>query len=330
MVKSKIKVAVVCGGDSGEYEISVKSAAVVKASLDAELIDSFIIVIQGKNWTYTSDDGLDYQIDKNDFSLTVEGTRIQFDVAFIAVHGVPGEDGRLQGYFDMMGIPYTSSNHVVSAVTFHKHFCKQLVQQSGVRVASSVLLRRADSFDDAELIKTLGLPLFVKPNSNGSSVGVSKVKQPGELISAIEMAFQHDSEILVESAINGREVGCGVFEYLGRMMVFPITEIISRKEFFDYEAKYNPGMSEEITPANLTESLEFNIKATAADLYKRIGCRGFVRFDFIISDEDIYFLEVNIVPGLSPASIVPQQALTMGISLPDLFRMAVENAINPK
>lgn len=329
MEKCKVRVAIVCGGDSGEYEISVKSAAVVKSRLDQSLYEAYVIVIQGKKWFFTNDNGEEFPIDKNDFSLLLNGVKIQFDVAFIAVHGVPGEDGRLQGYFDMMGIPYTSSSHVVSAVTFNKHFCKQLVFMAGVQVAQSLFLRKHESYQPTEIIKALGLPLFVKPNSNGSSVGVSKVKQANELDAAIEHAFRFDQEILIESAIHGREIGCGVFEIKGRMMVFPLTEIISRKEFFDYEAKYSPGMSEEITPAELPEMLEFNIKATAADLYKRLGCKGFVRFDFIVDNDEIYFLEVNIVPGLSPASIVPQQALKMGISLPDLFGMAIQNALKP-
>ena len=328
----KLNVAVVCGGYSGEFEISIQSGKVVAASLDNQKFSSFLIVVKQKDWICLCEDGSEYPVQKNDFSVETHAGKIRFDVVFNAIHGTPGEDGKILGYFDMLEIPYTSSNHVVSAATVNKNFCKQLVQPTGIALAKSVFLRKGDTVSEKEVVDYLGLPIFVKPNNGGSSVGVSKVKSASELVHAIEKAFIEDDEILIESFIQGREMGCGVFEYKGRMMVFPVTEIISKKEFFDYEAKYTKGMSDEITPARIDEDEDMEIKAVAAMLYKHIGCKGFVRFDFILSKEELYFLEVNTVPGMTAASILPQQAEVMGIKLSDLFSMAVENALfsNPK
>ncbi len=323
----KKNVAIVCGGDSGEYEISIKSGKVVQSQLDKNKYNTWLVVIRGGQWTALLDDGSEIKLDKNDFSLTVDGFKVHFDVVFNAIHGTPGEDGKLAGYFDMLKIPYTNSSHVVSAMTFNKSFCKQVVQQSGVSLANSVLLRKGQPADNEQIIEKLGLPLFVKPNSNGSSVGVSKVKSPDELPNAIAVAFTEDEEVLIESNIKGREIGCGVFDFKGRRLVFPLTEVISKKEFFDYEAKYTPGMSDEVTPAEVDEDVEIEIKALASELYTLLGCKGIVRFDFILTENDLYFLEVNTIPGFSSASIIPQQARTMGISLPDLFGMAIENAL---
>jgi D-alanine-D-alanine ligase len=325
MTTKRKNVAIVCGGDSGEYEISVQSGNVVSKFLDKEKFQPFLIYIKGKDWFFKPSEDSTINIDKNDFSLTIDGEKTVFDVVFNALHGTPGEDGKLLGYLDMIGIPYTSSNHIVSALTFNKDFCKQVVKSVGVALADSVLLKRGQSFKAHEVVSELGLPLFVKPNSNGSSVGVSKVNSEKGLKPALEKAFKEDEYALIESFIKGREIGCGVFEFKGRMMVLPLTEIISKNEFFDYDAKYTKGKSDEITPADVDEDIDLEIKALAAQLYNRIGCRGFVRFDFILTDEDIYFLEVNTVPGMSAASIIPQQAEVMGISLSDFFGMAIEN-----
>jgi len=327
MTTKRKNVAIVCGGDSGEYEISVQSGNVVSKFLDKEKFRPFVIYIKGKDWFFKPSEDVVIAIDKNDFSLSVGGEKVIFDVVFNALHGTPGEDGKLLGYFDMLGIPYTSSSHTVSSLTFNKDFCKQVVKSVGVALADSVLLRRGQSIKASEIISELGLPIFVKPNSNGSSVGVSKVNLEEELQPALEKAFMDDEFALIESFIKGREIGCGVFEFKGRMMVLPLTEIISKNEFFDYDAKYTKGKSDEITPADVDEDIDLEIKALAAQLYNRLSCRGFVRFDFILTDEDIYFLEVNTVPGMSAASIIPQQAEVMGISLPDFFGMAIENVI---
>ena len=285
----KKNVAVVCGGDSGEFEISLKSGKVVKTNLDPEKYNAYLVVIKGAAWRVLLDDGLSVPVDKNDFSVSIQGEKLTFDVVFNAIHGTPGEDGKLPGYLDMLGIPHTGSSHVVAAVTFNKHFCKQVVASRGVSLANAQLIRKGQLVSPEAVIASLGLPVFVKPNSNGSSVGVSKVNEINELMPALEKAFTEDTEALVESYIKGREIGCGVFDFLGRKIVFPLTEIISKKEFFDYEAKYSPGMSDEITPAPVDENTEIEIKATAADLYSHLGCKGIVRFDFILTDNDIYF-----------------------------------------
>jgi D-alanine-D-alanine ligase len=320
-------IAVVCGGDSGEYEISVKSAEVVVKNLDPTKYKAYLIFISGRDWYHHDSAGNKFQVDKNDFSILINDQKITFDAVFNAIHGTPGEDGKLLGYLDMMKIPYTSCSMVTSAMTFHKDYCKRVVKTHGVKVADSVLISKSHIPTVEEIIKTTGLPAFVKPNNGGSSVGVSKVKTAEEMMPAIEKALLEDGEVLVESFVAGREIGCGVMESKGRMIVFPITEIVSKKEFFDYEAKYTEGMSDEITPAPVDEETETLIKATGAYLYQRIGCKGFVRFDFILTPKDLYFLEVNTVPGISPASIIPKQAGIMGISLEQLFGMALENII---
>lgn len=320
-------IAIVCGGDSGEYDISVKSGAVVKRHLDPGKYHSWLITITQKGWFATLTDGSQQAVDLNDFSIVENGEKIVFDAVFNAIHGSPGENGPLSGYFDLLNIPYTSSGLTTSALTFHKDFCKRIVQSYGVRVATSVLLNAEEAYDEQSIVETLGLPVFVKPNNGGSSVGTSKVKQIVDLQGAIEIAFKEDHQVLVESFIAGREMACGVMRAKDRMIVFPITEIVSKKEFFDYEAKYTAGMADEITPADLEEEAEIAIKATAAELYHLLECKGFVRFDFILAEEELFFLEVNIVPGISEASILPQQAAFMGVSLTNLFNLAIENIL---
>ncbi len=323
------KIAVVCGGDSGEYEISVQSGKVVARQLDASKYEVFLITIQKDNWYYMDEMGHSFAVNKNDFSLQIHNETIHFDAVFNAIHGVPGEDGRLTGYFDMLKIPYTSSNQACTSLTFNKDFCKRVVATFGVSVATAILLRKNDPIDAEHILEQTGLPAFVKPNSSGSSVGITKVKTFDELLPAIEYAFEHDTEILVETFLEGIELGCSVMQTKKRgLIVFPLTEIVSKKEFFDYEAKYTAGMADEITPARIDESDETAVSHLASLLYKKLGLGGFVRFDFILNAEkDIYFLEVNTVPGISPASILPQQAEVMGISLTELFGMALENVV---
>lgn len=322
-----INVAVVCGGDSGEFEVSKKSATVVKNNLDPVKYNAYIIVVSKKGWYGLDDAGNKLDIDKNDFSIVDKGTKICFDVAFNAVHGEPGENGPLSGYFELMGIPCTSSGLTTCALTFHKDFCKRIVASHGVLVSPSIIVNKGDSVDADAVVKELGLPLFVKPTCNGSSVGVSKVKTTDELLPAIEHAFEAGTQVMCEHYVNGREFGCGCMEYKGRMLVFPITEIVPKNEFFDYEAKYTAGKSEEITPAELDEEVEIEMKATTAMLYNKLECSGFVRMDYIIEDGAMFFIEANIVPGMSEASIIPQQALSMGVSLQHLFEMTIDDAL---
>lgn len=319
------KIAIVCGGYSGEYEISVKSAKVVKQHLDPQEYESYIIVIQKDSWYHLADDDTRTIVDKNDFSITLAGKKIVFDGIFNAIHGVPGEDGQLLGYFEMLGLPYTSSNFTTSALTFHKGFSKIIAASAGVSVAPSITINKGEKYDKTKIINTLELPLFIKPTRNGSSVGVTKVHNEGEFDAAVEKAFAAGDQLLCERFVGGRELACTVMSVKGKTMVFPVTEIVSKNEFFDYEAKYTSGKSDEICPADLEEAIEIEVKATSAMLYEKFECKGFARFDYILTPEQLTFIEVNIVPGMSEASIMPKQAAVMGLTLDRLFGMALEN-----
>lgn len=324
----KQKIAIVAGGDSGEFEVSMKSAGVVKRFLDPDRFLPYLIIIKGRDWRYIDEDGEIIFINKDDFSLSLNGEKLVFDAVFIAIHGTPGEDGKLQGYFDLLGLPYTSCDQTTSALTFNKFFTLKFAAGLGLKVARSVLLKKGDKPDYDEIAGIAGIPCFVKPNQGGSSVGMTKVNSAGMLPAAIEKAFREDTQVLIESYISGREITCGVVTDKGRVRSLPVTEIISKNEFFDYEAKYTDGMADEITPAQIPEDIEKMCRKTSEDLYKTLNCRGFVRFDFIYNDTGVYFLEVNTVPGLSPNSILPQQAEAVGISLTSLFTMVLEQALD--
>ena len=321
-------VAIVCGGDSGEFEISVKSAGVVKKNLDPQKYNAYVMVVSKKGWYCLLDNGKKIDIDKNDFSITVNGKKVVFDVAFNAVHGEPGENGPLSGYLELMGIPCTSSDLTTCAVTFHKDFCKRIVGSYDVKVSPSILINKGESYDPQVIIAQLGLPLFVKPTRNGSSVGVSKVHTLEEVEPAVKTALAAGDQIMCEKFVPGREFGCGAMKVGKRMIVFPLTEIVPKNEFFDYEAKYISGKSDEITPAQVDEAIEIEIKATTAFLYEKLECKGFVRLDYIANEEGVFFIEANIVPGMSEASIIPQQAKCFGLSLEKLFDLAITNALN--
>jgi len=323
----KYNIAIIAGGDSGEYEISIKSAAVVKNHLDSAKFDSYVIVIRGKEWKYLSDQGIAYPVNKDDFSLNLPEGKINFDGVFVAVHGTPGEDGKIQGYFDILGIPYTSCDQVTSALTFDKFFCNHFVSSFGVNISRSMVIKKEEQIIENEVLERLKLPLFVKPNRGGSSVGTSKVKVREELLPALQLAFREDSQVILEEHIPGRELSCGTIKFKGEIRTLPITEIISKNEFFDYEAKYQ-GMSEEVTPAEIPAAVAANIRETSLMLYKLLNCRGMVRFDYILNGDKLFFLEVNTVPGMSELSIVPQQALKAGISLKELFSETMLNALN--
>lgn len=322
----KKNIAILSGGDSGEYEISVNSAAVVKKNLSKEIYNVYEIRMKGTDWHYTDELGEEFAVDKNDFSLLLNEKRISFDCIFIAIHGSPGEDGKLQAYFDMLHIPYTSSGMITSAITFNKYFCNHIVKSLGVRTAPSVLISGNDNIPYDILNNTLSYPCFVKPNKGGSSVGISKVISEENVKSAVDRAFQEDDEVLVEKFIDGREITCGVMVIDGKVKGLPITEIISNREFFDYESKYD-GIADEITPADIPKYIEINCLEKSEFLYRKLNCKGFVRFDYIFTPEDLYFLEVNIVPGLSEASIVPKQAQHYGLSLREVFSMVIEEAM---
>ncbi|HPE55731.1 MAG TPA: D-alanine--D-alanine ligase [Bacteroidales bacterium] len=324
---SKKNIAVVSGGDSGEYGISVQSGEVVKKYLAGDQYNVYPILIKGTDWLYTCPHENTYEIDKNDFSLPMIAERIHFDFVFIAIHGTPGEDGKLQGYLDMMGIPYSTCDHVVSALTFNKHLCKLAVQSLGIKLAHSVFSTKNDHITASDILQKLKLPLFVKPNNGGSSVGMSKVNKAEELEAALNRAFEEDDEILVEEFIKGREITCGVLKHKGEIITLPVTEIISKKEFFDFEAKYDPKLAEEIVPAQIPENIFKHCQETSSQLYQQLNCKGIVRFDYIYNDDGMFFLEVNTVPGMTEASIVPKMARAHGLTLDQLFGMVVEEVM---
>lgn len=316
-------IAIVAGGDSSEYEVSLRSAAEVSSIL-SERYNIYIIMIRGMNWFWEDQKGIYHSIDKNDFTLTIDDERIRFDGVFVAIHGTPGEDGLLQGYFDMMNIPYTSCNAFTSALTFNKHACKLYLKNYNIAMADSLVINRGERIDVDEIIRQMGLPCFVKPNDSGSSFGVTKVKQKEELLSGIEFAFRESNTVMIEKFLDGREVACGVVKTKDRTIVMPVTEIISKNEFFDYEAKYTPGKSDEITPADMPDSVCEEIQRLSLKIYEHLGCNGIVRVDFIIIIGKPFFLEINTVPGMTQESIIPKQAAVYGIPLEELFSMVVE------
>jgi D-alanine-D-alanine ligase len=317
-------IAIVAGGDSSEFGISVKSAIEVSKALSSTYI-TYIITIQGTSWFWEDKKGRYHNIDKNDFTLIADDNTIRFDAVFIAIHGTPGENGLLQGYFDMMGIPYTSCGSFCSALTFNKQVCKLFLKDYGIRMAGSVLIREGDNIDQDTILSKTGLPCFVKPNDSGSSFGVSKVKEKNELNSAISKAFEESNEVIVEAFMDGREVACGVVKTSKGSVILPVTEIISKNEFFDYEAKYTPGKSEEVTPAEMPQAVTDEIQSLSSRIYDLLGCKGIVRVDFILIDLKPYFLEINTIPGMNEESLIPQQAKAAGIPLKALYSMVLED-----
>lgn len=325
----KLNIALLAGGDSSEREISLQSAAQIGQALDRTKYNVMLVDIHGRSWTVTDASGAEWQVDKNDFSVTVDGAKAVFDYALILIHGTPGEDGRLQAYLDMMSVPYSSCGMVSSVITFDKQACKRAVAGTGVNLAREVFIRRGDKVDPAAMVAQLGLPMFIKPNASGSSFGVTKVKTEAEIIPAIEAALAESDAVLAEEFVDGREMGCGVLITKDKEYIFPITEIVSKKEFFDYEAKYTPGCSDEITPADIPAETVEELNCMTRLAYKACDCRGIVRIDFIVRrDGTPVMIEINSIPGMSAGSIVPKQAACMGISLGELFDIVIEDTYN--
>ncbi len=320
---TRLKIALLAGGDSPEREIALQSAAQIEAALDHTKYDITAIDLHHRDWHHTSPDGRQWQVDKNDFSITIDGEHKLFDYALILIHGTPGEDGRLQGYLDMMGVPYSSCSMVSSVVTFDKITTKRTLA-GRVNLARERFLRRGEAWETDEIVAGLGLPLFVKPNANGSSFGVTKVHTAGELPAAIEAAFAQDDEILIEECITGREMGCGILVTREKEYIFPITEIVPKNDFFDYEAKYTAGRSEEITPAQIPDEVRAELNRMTREAYRACRCSGVVRVDFIVTPAGKpYFIELNSIPGMSAGSIVPKQARAMGLSLGELYDLII-------
>lgn len=325
---NRLKIALLAGGNSSEREIALQSAGQIADALDASKYDVKVIDLHYRDWMYTAPDGRKYPLDKNDFSLTVDGERTEFEYALIIIHGTPGEDGKLQGYLDMMGIPYSSCSQVSSTITFDKITTKRAVAGRGINLAKEILLGRGDKADAAEIVARLGLPVFVKPNASGSSFGVTKVTDAAGIEAAVEKAFSESDEVLIEECISGREVGCGVMIAGGKEYLFPITEIVPKKEFFDYEAKYEAGMSEEITPARISDDVKAKLNRMTLDAYRACRCRGVVRIDFIVTDAgEPYMIEINSIPGMSGGSIVPKQVRTMGMTLGELYDIVIADTL---
>ena len=325
----KKKVALVTGGLSGEAQISYKSAITVNGNLDRNKFDVFQIDINPTGWWYTPENGAPQKVNRDDFSITDGGNKINFDVVLLCIHGTPGEDGKLQGYFDMLGLPYTSCDAATSALTFNKRYTVAVAAFGGISVANSMHLFKHTPISPEAILQKLQLPVFVKPNNGGSSIGMSKVTTQGALAPALEKAFKEDTQVLVEEFISGREFTIGVFKTKGALQVLPITEIETSNEFFDFEAKYQ-GKSVETTPANINAAMQEQLEAAAKRVYEVLNCRGVVRIDFIYNEQKglPYMLEVNTVPGQSAASVIPQQVKAMGVSLQDFYTSIVEESLN--
>jgi D-alanine-D-alanine ligase len=325
----KKTIALLTGGTTGEWVVSVKSAATIAQNLDAGKFDVYKIMLTENGWFYEPADSVKIEIDKNDFSLSLKGKKIVFDGVFIAIHGSPGEDGKLQGYFDMLGIPYTTCNALTSAITMNKGYTKAIVNGiKNLHVAKSLQLFK-DGYDTEEVKSQLKLPYFVKPNNGGSSIGMSKVKHVDELGTALTKAFNEDTQVLVEEFVEGREFSIGVFKTKGKIVVLPTTEVKTKNEFFDFDAKYTPGVTEEITPGYMTDEEKDRVEQIVADVYQKLNCRGIVRIDYFLEHGtgNFYFIEINTIPGQTATSFIPQQVAAMGMKLQDFYTQVLEETI---
>ncbi|MDB5260998.1 MAG: D-alanine--D-alanine ligase [Adhaeribacter sp.] len=326
----KKTIALVTGGFTGESVISLKSAEVIGRNLDPDKFAVYKIIITPDSWYYADANGVKFEINKNDFSLTVADHVIRFDCVFIGLHGSPGEDGKLQGYFDMLNIPYTTCDALTSAITMNKGYTKAIVQDiPGLHVAKSVQLFSENDSNAARITQELRLPLFVKPNNGGSSIGMSKVKTPAELPEALQKAFQEDSQVLVEEFISGRELTIGIYRGTRGIQVLPATEIVSSKEFFDFEAKYTTGVTEEITPGRMSPEEKQRVEEITVAVFQKLNAKGVTRIDYFLEEGtgNFYFIEINTVPGQSENSLIPQQVRAAGLSMQAFYTELIEAAL---
>ena len=351
--KMKKKIALIYGGNSEEAGISIQSGRNVSQNICREKYDVYEVLLKGLDWIVMNPDGaavLDdlpqrclealcagkstetvaavgcapVQVDKCTFSFVHQGETVKFDMAFIMIHGTPGENGLLQGYFEMIGVPYNTCSAYVSAITFDKHSCKRFIEHAGVKMAKDVFIRRGSSYNPEEIIGELGLPVFVKPTNGGSSFGITKVKKVEDLAPAIELVFKEYDSVIIEESIVGRELTNGIYATGSELVKLPVTEIVTTREFFDYEAKYL-GESQEICPAHIPDELTARIQQTTEKIYRYMGCSGLVRMDYIVRDGEIFFLETNTVPGMTPMSLVPAQVRAAGISMEEFVNTLIEN-----
>jgi D-alanine-D-alanine ligase len=327
MMKMKKNIAIVAGGNSSEMVVSLKSAESIYSFLDKEKYSLYIAIVKQKEWYVILPDGEQAAVDKNDFSFCEEGRVKHFDFAYITIHGTPGENGLLQGYFELIGMPYSSCNLLVSALTFNKFACNTYLRNFGVRVADAIRLRKGEILAEEDIISRLGLPIFVKPNDGGSSFGVTKVKMPEQLQSAIEKAFGEGEEVIIERCITGTELTCGCYKVEGKEVVFPLTEVVTKNEFFDFDAKYN-GQSDEITPARISTEWTEKVQCITSKIYDILGAKGIIRVDYILSvDEELVLLEINTVPGMTGASFIPQQVRAARLEVKDVMTDIIENEL---
>ena len=335
MENQKKNIAIVCGGDSSEHDVSLRSARGLYSFFDKERYNIRIVDIKGQDWHVELTDGTTAPIDRNDFSFVENGVAVQFDYAYITIHGTPGENGLLQGYFDLIGLPYSTSGVLVEAITFDKFVLNQYLRGYGVLVADSLLIRKGyeEMVSDDEVERRIGMPCFVKPAADGSSFGVSKVKNKDQLAPAIRKAIMESPEVMVEQYIEGTEISIGVYKTKEKTVVLPATEVVTSNEFFDYDAKYN-GQVKEITPARLSDDTTRRVREITSHIYDKLGCNGIIRIDYIIAkgkgrdgrDTDkIYMLEVNTTPGMTPTSFIPQQVRAAGLEMKDVLTDIVEN-----
>lgn len=320
-------VAIVAGGDSSEWQVSLRSAAGLNEFIDSERYQKYLVTIVGTTWQVELPSGEKYPIDKNDFSFVMNGEKVKFDFAYITIHGTPGENGILQGYFDLIGLPYSCCGVLAASLTFDKYTCNQYLKSFGVNIADSVWLHRGDVVDVAKIVEQVGLPCFVKPCDGGSSFGVTKVKNANELPLAIEKAFAEGNEVMVEALMTGTEVTCGMYRTCEKEVVFPITEVVTSNEFFDYDAKYN-GQVEEITPARLPDEWTENIQNQTRKIYSALNAKGIIRVDYIVEESGkINLLEVNTTPGMTVTSFIPQQVRAAGLDIRDVMSDIIENEL---
>ena len=321
----KKNIAIIAGGDSSEIVVSMKSAQGIHSFIDKEKYNTYIVTIQGGEWLVKLPNGDESEIDKNDFSF-VEGFNIkQFHFAYITIHGTPGEDGKLQGYFDLIGIPYSTCGTLAAALTFNKYVCNNFLKSFGIDVPPSLRILKGETVEPEKIAAEFDLPLFVKPNLGGSSFGISKVKKTKELLPAIEKAFEESNEVLIEKFMQGTEITCGCYKTKKKTVILPITEVVSKNEFFDFDAKYN-NQSEEITPARISPALTEKVQKLTSQIYEIVGAKGIIRIDYIITEKEIVnLLEINTTPGMTPASFIPQQVVAAGLYIKDIMTEIIEN-----
>ncbi len=328
-MQNKLNIAVLAGGNSSEFFISLKSSETIANSIDKDKYNVYVVQIKGNEWTLINDLNCGLMIHKNDFSFSDRGQKEKFDIVVSAIHGTPGEDGLIQAYFDMLSIPYVGSGVLTSSLTFNKYYCNTYLRNSSiVNIAKSLIVRKGNNYNTDEIVNQLGLPCFVKPNAGGSSFGISKVKKTEDIEKAIDEAFKESGEVIIEEFIKGDEIQCGIFKTKEKEYALPLVEIVSKNEFFDYQAKYDPNFSEEIIPARISDDLTIKCQQISSELYDELNCKGIVRMDFILKEGNYWFLEANTVPGMTSESLVPQMIEKANMTIKEVMSLLIDDAMN--